>query len=79
MVLQYLFIWLRQKKAYIMEAQLNGGFIGDKVDFARNHFEKEVSVGAVFVMDSRVSSRLDTKKLLRKNHKGRLHALELGN
>jgi len=55
MVLQYLFIWLRQKKAYIMEAQLNGGFIGDKVDFARNHFEKEVSVGAVFVMDSRGS------------------------
>ena len=44
----------RQKKAYIMEAQLNGGSIADKVDFARNHFEKEVSVGAVFVMDSRV-------------------------
>jgi len=42
-------------KAYFMEVQLNGGSIADKVDFARNHFEKEVSVGAVFVMDSRVS------------------------
>ena len=30
----------RQKKAYIMEAQLNGGSIADKVDFARNHFRE---------------------------------------
>jgi len=55
MVVQYLFIWLRQMKAYIMEAQLNGGSIADKVDFARNLFEKEVLVVAVFVMDSKVS------------------------
>jgi len=34
---------------------LHHGSIADKVDFARNHFEKEVSVGAVFVTDSRVS------------------------
>jgi len=50
MVVQYFFTWLRQKKAYI-----NGGSIADKVNIARNYFEKEVSVGAVFVMDSRVS------------------------
>jgi len=55
MVVQYFFTWLRQKKAYIMEAQINGGSIADKVNIARNYFEKEVSVGAVFVMDSRVS------------------------
>ena len=41
----------RQKKAHIMEVQLNGGSIADKVDFARNHFEKEVPVGQVFSMD----------------------------
>merc|ERR1711970_11148 len=41
----------RQKKAHIMEIQLNGGSIADKVDFARNNFEKEVPVGDVFSMD----------------------------
>merc|ERR1711970_1322607 len=38
----------RQKKAHIMEVQLNGGSIADKVNFAREHFEKEVPVGEVF-------------------------------
>merc|ERR1712109_76076 len=32
----------RQKKAHIMEIQLNGGTIADKVNFAREHFEKKV-------------------------------------
>merc|ERR1711892_751288 len=32
----------RQKKAHIVEIQLNGGGVGDKVDFAREHFEKKV-------------------------------------
>merc|ERR1712212_1273084 len=41
----------RQKKAHIMEVQLNGGSISDKVDFAREHFEKEVPVTDVFAMD----------------------------
>ena len=44
----------RQKKAHIMEVQLNGGSIADKVDFARNHFEKEVPVGAVFAQDEMI-------------------------
>merc|ERR1712156_844593 len=35
---------LNQKKAHIMEVQLNGGSIADKVNFAREHFEKEVPV-----------------------------------
>merc|ERR1712154_690537 len=74
----------RQKKAHIMEVQLNGGSIADKVDFARNYFEKEVPVGAVFAQDEMmdiigvtkghgfkgVTSRWHTKKLPRKTHKG---------
>merc|ERR1712076_84333 len=67
----------RQKKAHIMEVQLNGGSIADKVNFAREHFEKEVSVGKVFGQDEMidiigvtkghgykgVTSRWHTKKL----------------
>merc|ERR1712212_721815 len=74
----------RQKKAHIMEIQLNGGSIADKVDFARNHFEKGVPVGAVFAQDEMidiigvtkghgfkgVTSRWHCKKLPRKTHKG---------
>merc|ERR1712112_643388 len=44
----------RQKKAHIMEVQLNGGSIADKVDFARNHFEKELPVNAVFAKDEMI-------------------------
>merc|ERR1711931_129628 len=74
----------RQKKAHIMEIQLNGGSIADKVNFAREHFEKEIPVGDVFSMDEcidvigvtkghgfkGVTSRWHTKKLPRKTHKG---------
>ena len=38
----------RQKKAHIMEVQLNGDSIADKVNWAWEHFEKEVPVGQVF-------------------------------
>merc|ERR1711913_137363 len=72
------------KKAHIMEVQLNGGSIADKVNFSREHFEKEVPVGAVFAQDEMidiigvtkghgfkgVTSRWHTKKLPRKTHKG---------
>merc|ERR1711899_312741 len=68
----------------IMEVQLNGGSIADKVNFAREHFEKEVPVGEVFAQDEMidvigvtkghgykgVTSRWHTKKLPRKTHKG---------
>jgi len=74
----------RQKKAHIMEVQLNGGSVADKVKFAREHFEKEVPVTDVFSMDEcidvigvtkghgfkGVTSRWHTKKLPRKTHKG---------
>merc|ERR1712168_1677808 len=74
----------RQKKAHIMEVQLNGGSIADKVNWAREHFEKEVPVTQVFAPDEcidligvtkghgfkGVTSRWHTKKLPRKTHKG---------
>ena len=34
----------RQKRAHITETQLNGGSIVDKVDWARDHLEKQVDV-----------------------------------
>merc|ERR1712107_512882 len=75
---------LNQMKTHIMEVQLNGGSIADKVNFAREHFEKEVPVGEVFAQDEMidvigvtkghgykgVTSRWHTKKLPRKTHKG---------
>lgn len=75
---------LRQKKSHIMEIQINGGTVAQKVDWAREHLEKEVSVNDVFLQDELidcigvtkgkgykgVTSRWHTKKLPRKTHKG---------
>ena len=41
----------RQKKAHIMEIQLNGGSISDKVEWAKNHFEKTIPINSVFAQD----------------------------
>jgi large subunit ribosomal protein L3e len=74
----------RQKKAHVMEVQLNGGNVSQKVDWARAHFEKPVSIDDVFAQDEMldiigvtkgkgfkgVTSRWHTKKLPRKTHKG---------
>ena len=38
---------LKQKKAHLMEIQVNGGTIADKVNFGYKFFEKEVPVDAV--------------------------------
>jgi len=38
----------RQKKAHIMEIQLNGGTIADKVKWAREHLEQTIPVKQVF-------------------------------
>jgi large subunit ribosomal protein L3e len=38
----------RQKKAHLMEIQVNGGTVPKKVDWAYEQFEKEVSVGEIF-------------------------------
>ncbi|KAK2753135.1 60S ribosomal protein L3 [Onygenales sp. PD_40] len=75
---------LKQKKAHLMEVQVNGGSIADKVDFAHGLFEKPIEVDSVFEQDemidviavtkghgfSGVTSRWGTKKLPRKTHKG---------
>lgn len=45
---------LRQKKAHIMEIQLNGGTIADKVKWAREHLEKPVPINQVFAQDEMV-------------------------
>jgi len=74
----------RQKKAHIMEIQLNGGTVEQKVTFAREHLEKQVPVKQVFSKDEMidaisvtkgrgfkgVTSRWHTRKLPRKTHKG---------
>uniref|UniRef100_A0A674NN38 Ribosomal protein L3 like n=1 Tax=Takifugu rubripes TaxID=31033 RepID=A0A674NN38_TAKRU len=73
-----------QKKAHIMEVQLNGGSISDKVDWAKEHLEQAVPVSSVFYQDETIDiigvtkgrgfkgvmSRWHTKKLPRKTHKG---------
>jgi len=75
---------LHQRKAHLMEVQLNGGSIEAKVDWAREHFEKEVTVGSIFEQDEMidiiaatkghgfegVTARWGTKKLQRKTHRG---------
>ena len=75
---------LKQKKAHLMEIQVNGGSVADKVDFARGLFEKPISVDTIFeqneVIDviavtkgkgyKGVTTRWGTKKLPRKTHKG---------
>jgi len=75
---------LRQKKAHIMEVQINGGTVSEKIDFALSFFEKQVSVDSVFEENEMidviavtkgkgfegVTARWGTRKLPRKTHKG---------
>jgi large subunit ribosomal protein L3e len=75
---------LRQKKAHIMEIQVNGGSVAEKLEFARALLEKEVPVGSIFAQNQNVdvigatkgrgfegvTHRWGTKKLPRKTHKG---------
>lgn len=42
---------IKQKKAHIMEIQVNGGTVVDKVDWIRDHMEKAVPVKEVFSQD----------------------------
>jgi len=72
------------KKAHIMEIQINGGTIEQKVDFATSLFEKQVPVDSVFNKDDMidilgvtkghgfegVTTRWGTRRLPRKTHKG---------
>jgi len=76
---------LRQKKAHIMEIQINGGKdVAEKVDFAKNLIEKPITIDMVFNQDEMldvcgvtkghgfegVTTRWGTTRLPRKTHKG---------
>ena len=75
---------LKQKKAHLMEIQVNGGSIADKVTYAEGLFEKTFEVKDVFEQDEvvdviavtrghgfeGVTARWGTKKLPRKTHRG---------
>ncbi|KAF8166898.1 ribosomal protein L3-domain-containing protein [Mycena galopus ATCC 62051] len=75
---------LSQKKAHLMEIQVNGGSIPEKGEFTQGLFEKPIKVGSVFEQDEcvdviavtkghgfeGVTHRWGTKKLSRKTHKG---------
>jgi large subunit ribosomal protein L3e len=73
-----------QKKAHIMEIQVNGGSIKDKVDYAVGKFEKSVPLEEVFNTDEMIDvmgitkghgfegtvTRWGVSRLPRKTHKG---------
>ncbi|KAK4684843.1 large subunit ribosomal protein L3e, partial [Tremellales sp. Uapishka_1] len=75
---------LKQKKAHLMEIQVNGGSVADKVEFAKSNFEKTFEVSSLFEQDEcidvigvskghgfeGVTHRWGVKKLPRKTHKG---------
>ncbi|KAK1323858.1 60S ribosomal protein L3 [Acorus calamus] len=45
---------LKQKKAHLMEIQVNGGTVAEKVDYAYKFFEKQVPVDAIFQKDEMI-------------------------
>ncbi|KAH7100599.1 60S ribosomal protein L3 [Auriculariales sp. MPI-PUGE-AT-0066] len=75
---------LKQKKAHLMEIQVNGGSIADKVEYAHGLFEKTIDIASIFEQDEvidviavtkghgfeGVTHRWGTSKLPRKTHKG---------
>jgi large subunit ribosomal protein L3e len=77
-------IRIRQKKAHLIEIQVNGGSIADKVQFGLNLFEKHLPVDHVFKENEMidcigitkghgyegVTTRWGTTRLPRKTHKG---------
>jgi len=77
-------VGLRQKKAHLMEIQVNGGDISAKVDFAKSLFENEITVDSVFEAHENIDVLAVTKghgtcgvvtrwgvtRLPRKTHRG---------
>jgi len=75
---------LRQKKAHIMEIQLNGGSVAEKVDWAAGKLESEIAVGEVFKDNEMIDTigvtkgkgtkgvvnRWGVSRLPRKSHRG---------
>jgi large subunit ribosomal protein L3e len=54
-------VGLRQKKAHLMEIQVNGGSVADKVDFSYDLFEKKVPVDTVFTQNDMIDCLSVTK------------------
>jgi large subunit ribosomal protein L3e len=75
---------LRQKKAHLMEIQINGGNIAEKVQFGVGLFEKPIPISSIFEENEMidvigitkgkgfegVTTRWGTTRLPRKTHKG---------
>nr|BAN40725.1 60S ribosomal protein L3, putative [Entamoeba invadens] len=75
---------LKQKKAEVMEIQVNGGSIADKIDFATGLLEKQISVDSIFGKDEPIDivavtkghgfngviKRFGVRHLPRKTHRG---------
>lgn len=75
---------LKQKKAHLMEIQVNGGTIAQKVDYAYGFFEKQIPIDAVFQKDEMIDiigvtkgkgyegvvTRWGVTRLPRKTHRG---------
>lgn len=75
---------LGTKKAHLMEIQVNGGTVGQKVDFATGLFEKQVTVDSVFQPNEMIDTigitrghgvqgvvtRWGVTRLPRKTHRG---------
>merc|ERR1719183_3458314 len=74
----------RQRKAHLMEIQVNGGSVADKVKWAQDKFEQEIPIGSVFEKDEMVDTiaitrgkgttgvikRFGVTRLPRKTHRG---------
>ncbi|KAJ8599974.1 hypothetical protein CTAYLR_002877 [Chrysophaeum taylorii] len=75
---------LRQKKAHLMEIQVNGGTVAEKVDYAKGLFEQPVPVDSVFNQNEMIDvcgatrghgtegvvKRWGVTRLPRKTHRG---------
>jgi large subunit ribosomal protein L3e len=73
-----------QKKAHLIEIQVNGGSVAEKVDFATNLFEQKVTVDSIFAQDECIDTisvtkghgftgvikRFGVSRLPRKTHRG---------
>jgi large subunit ribosomal protein L3e len=77
-------VGLAQKKAHLLEIQVNGGSVSDKVDFGRSLFERKVPISTVFSQNDMIDtlgvtsghgykgcvSRWGVARLPRKTHRG---------
>lgn len=75
---------LRVKKAHVMEIQVNGGSVADKIAYSSGLFEQQVAVGDVFNMNECIDihgvtkghgmqgvvKRFGVQRLNRKSHRG---------